>query len=185
MIISLLNQVATMPIEDYNPSYVIEAVNALQPLGKKKALEQIDSYLEGRDKGGKYIYGLFWVLRVLFDVPMAIGFPTVRIGQPSIPPPTDSGKLPRFPIVIVRDNPFLVIRGYDLGGLPEQVETHVAYFRTYGILRKQLLNPPVFMDGIEVKFMECWKTAYGDAYAFEALETIKAQITKLVRRNRR
>lgn len=175
--ISLMDQAADMQFEDYHPTYVIQAVNSLQPLGKEQALEQVASYLESRGKG-KGCYGLFWVLRVLFEVPLEEGFPPVRIGQPSIPTPADPEKLPRFPIVILRDVPFVVVRGYFLGGVPEPVEAHVAYFRTHGTLREQVLHPPASMDGVEEEFLGLWKAAYGDAYAAEALGTIKAQIDK-------
>ena len=92
MVTTLLNQVSVMGFEDYNPTYVIRAVNALQPLGKEKALEQIESYLEGCGAKKDY-YGLFWVLRVLFEVPGERGFPPVCIGQPDIPPPVEPEKL--------------------------------------------------------------------------------------------
>jgi hypothetical protein len=178
MVNSLLDKLSTMQFGDYNPSYLIEAVNALQPLGKEKALEYIDSYIESLDQG-ECPYGLFWLLRVMFDVAEEQGFPQVRLGKPTIPPPADSGKLPRFPIVIVQDIPFLVIKGYFLGGLPEQIETHVAYFRVHGILRQQPLIPPVSMDGIENALLQQWKDAYGNDYTTEVLETIKPQIARM------
>lgn len=178
MSISLIDQVSSMSFEDYNPSYVIQAVNTLQPLGKEKALERLDSYLKSRYKG-KDTYGLFWVLRVLFEVPAEHGFPPVSLGTPNIPPPADPEKLPRFPIVMLRDIPFLVVRGYILRGLPEPVEVHVAYFRTHGTLREQVLHPSASMEGIEEEFLQLWKAAYEDAYASEALKTIKTQIARL------
>ena len=106
MIVSRLDRASAMQFDDYNPGYIIQAVNGLQPLGKEKALESIDSYLEKRDKGTAG-YGLFWILRVLFEVLGELGFPPVRIGKPSIPPPAELEKLPRFPIVMIRDIPFL------------------------------------------------------------------------------
>jgi len=167
-----------MSFDDYNPAHVIQAVNALQPLGKDEALERFDSYLKSRHKG-KDTYGLFWVLRVLFEVPTEQGFPPVSLGTPNIPPPADPGKLTRFPIVMLRDIPFLVVRGYTLRGLPEPVEAHVAYFRTHGAIREQILHPPASMEGIEEEFQQRWKAAYDDAYASVALKTIKTQIAKL------
>lgn len=176
--INLLDQASTLHFDDYNPTYVIQAVNSLQPLGKEGALELIDSYLESRDKG-KDVYGLFWVLRVLFEVSAQQGFPPLRLGRPSIPLPDEPGKLPRFPIVIVRDVPFLVIRGYSLAGFPEPVEAHVDYYRSYGTIRKEPLAPPASIDGIEEEFLQKWQAAYGDAYKTEALAMIKAQITRM------
>jgi len=175
--ISLLEKADQASIEDYNPSYIIQAVNSLMPLGKEAALTQIDSFLRNRD-GRKNAYGMFWVLRVLFEVP-SNHFPPVRIGRPYPPPPPDPAKLPRFPIMIVKDIPLLVVRGYDIGGLPEPVMSHVEYFRKYGVVRGQPLAPPATSDGVEQKFLHLWKTAYGDAYAGEALEAIKMQIVRL------
>ena len=178
MIISLLDQATSMSFEDYNPAYVIQAVNVLQPLGKEKALEQIDSCLENRDKS-QYAYGLFWVLRVLFEAPVGQGFPPVRMGTPSIPPPAEPAKLPRFPIVMVQDIPFLAVRGYYLRGLPEPVEAHVAYFREHGIILEHPLAPPESITGIEEEFLQRWKAAYGDAYTTQVSETIKSQIARI------
>lgn len=176
--ISPLDQAAVMQFDDYNPALVIEAVNALQPLGKEKALEQIEQYLETHDKS-KHAYGLFWVLRVLFDVQPEQGFPPVGIGKPSLPPPAELGKLPRFPIAVVNDIPFLVVRGYYLGGLPEAVEVHVSYFRDYGTLRKQLMRPSASPDVVEKEFLQVWTAAYGNAHTAEALETIRRQVNRL------
>ncbi|MCH8987739.1 MAG: hypothetical protein IIA92_02920 [Chloroflexi bacterium] len=175
---SLLDRVSSMSVEDYNPTYVVQAVNALQPLGTEMALERLDSCLESRS-AGEDTYGLFWVLRVLFEVPAEQGFPPVGLGRPNIPPPADPEKLPRFPIVMVREIPLLVVRGYFLLGLPEPVDAHVAYFRTHGTIREQVLHPPASMDGVEEEFLRLWQAAYGDAYAAEALGTIKAQIAKI------
>lgn len=179
MVSSVLDRVAVMELADYHPGYVIQAVNSLQPQGKEMALGQIDSYLENRGKG-KVAYGLFWVLRVLFEAPAERGFPPVRIGQPNIPPPVETWRLPRFPIVMIRDVPLLVVRGYLLGGLPEPVEEHVAYFRAYGTLREDLLAPPASTAGIEEEFLQLWDSAYGDAYVQEALKAVTAQIRRLV-----
>lgn len=180
MVSSLLAQAAEMPLENYNPGSVIRAVNALHPLGKDSALARIESYLANRDTS-KDAYGLFWVLRVLFEMPANMDFPPVRIGTPSIPPPAESERLPRFPVVLIRDVPFLVVHGYSLAGLPQPVEDHVAYFREHGILREYPLSPPDSMEGIQEAFLNRWKEAYEDQYATEVLTIIKAQIDRLTR----
>jgi hypothetical protein len=145
---------------------------------KEQALEQFVTYLKNRDHNGNG-YGLFWVLRVLFDVSSQQGFPPIKLGQPSIPLPAELSKLPRFPIVMVRDIPFLVVRGYSLGGLPEPVETHVAYFRVYGTLRQGLLVPPASLEGVEEDFLRLWKSAYGNMHTSKALEMVRVQIARL------
>ena len=150
--ISLLDKAAAMSVEDYNPTYVIETVNALHPLGKDEALDKIIQYLQNRGEENDVV-GLFWVLRVLFDVPEDGSFPPVRIGQPNIPHPDVPQKMPRFPIVIIRDIPFLIVNGYTLSGLPEPVESHVAKYRDYGTLRGKPLVPADSKEGLEEEFL--------------------------------
>jgi hypothetical protein len=175
---AVLEPAATIPLDAYDPAAVIRAVNALQPLGTARALDAIDAYLAGR-AAGQETTGLFWVLRVLFDVPAAVGFPPVGLGQPTIPPPADPAALPRYPIVMARDVPLLAVRGYFLGGLPEPVEAHVAYFRAHGTIRPQPLRPPAGLDGVEEDFLRQWRAAYGDAHTAEVRATIQEQLRRL------
>src|SRR4051812_37061292 len=121
---STLDKAARMPLDEYNPDLVIDAVNALQPLGKQKALDAIKAYLAKAGNAGNAAVGLFWVLRTSFDLPAGQAFPPVRLGQPDVPPPASPDALPRFPIVVARDEPLLVVRGYALGGFPEPVTAH-------------------------------------------------------------
>jgi hypothetical protein len=180
MIIPELERAAAMPVAAYDPSTVIAAVNALQPLGKEHALEQIDSCLHGLPAAA-YPSGLLWVLRVLFDVPEKLGFPPVVMGTPDVPAPADPTQLPRFPIVILCDIPFLVVREFILFGLPEPVQAHVAYFRRHGVLRATSLTPAANPARLEEELLQLWHTAYGDAYAARALERIREQYTRLER----
>lgn len=178
-----LGRAATMTVGDYNPSLVIDAVNALQPLGKEGALKAITSCLTGQ-RDPAYPAGLLWVLRVLFNLSPSQGFPPVNIGTPDIPPPVDPETLPRFPIVIVNDIPFLVVRGHVLRGLPEPVEAHIRYFLDHGVVRDRLLVPPATLDAIEGEFLRVWHAAYGSAYAEHVLKTIRQQIAHLGRGTR-
>src|ERR1041384_4557017 len=49
---SILDKAARMKFDDYNPELVIDAVNALQPLGKQKAIDEITAYLAQAGKTG-------------------------------------------------------------------------------------------------------------------------------------
>jgi len=180
MIISLLERVSMMSVEEYNPRHVIKVVNALQPLGKEKALEVMESYLKTHAKATD-THGLFWVLRVLFDVPAQQGFPPVNIGTPDIPPPAVPGKLPRFPILILRDIPLLLVRGYVLFGFPEPADVHISYFRIHGTPRENRLEPPASLNGFDEEFLSLWQDAYGDAQSAQALETINIQLARFSR----
>lgn len=134
----------------YNPRPVIRAVNLLQPLGKEKALAAVDEFLrvsfDFTDETSRE--GVFLLLRTLFDVPTV---PTVFNDAPlksGYMPPLLGGAdapieklLPRFPIAIEGDIPFLLVEGYNIEGQPEPPESHVAYFRKYGRLRAKPLIP--------------------------------------------
>ena len=152
----------------YNPCKVIRAVNLLQPLGKEKALAAVDEFLrvapDRQDEGRE---GVFLVLRTLFDVPVPPGhMPPMFVGAPIPAEPDDPNLLPRFPIAVEGDIPFLVVQGYQGGGCPEQPESDVAYFRKNGRLRAKPLVPPSDPFGEFEKFARSprWVTyARGDS----------------------
>lgn len=177
-IISLLDQISTMSVENYDPTTIIKTVNALQSLGKEKALLQVSNYVKQADKNQIH-YALFWVLRILFDLPKQLDFPTVVIGKPDIPPPDEMRKLPRYPIIIIDDVPLLVVRGYFLSGLPEPVDNHIEFFRSFGHLRKKSLMPTTSLQAVEKKFKQRLKEAYGAKYVAQALETVHGQLHRI------
>ncbi len=174
---STLERAASMSVADYNPQLVFDAVNDLQPLGQDGALARLDAYLESRDVS-RDANGLFWVMRVLFDVDDGRGFPPVLIGQADIPSPTDSTQLPRFPIVMIQDVPLLAVRGYALGGLPEQPESHAAYYRLHGSVRPQPLDHPPSTDALQSAFELQWRSACGEQDLPRVRETIEAQLAR-------
>jgi hypothetical protein len=164
-LLRLLNKApSTYSSEGYDPLKVIRIVNTLQPLGKEKALAAISEYLRVAswvaDESGRE--GMFLVLRVLFDVPADPGhMPPMMVGAPTPGPPKgDDTLLPRFPIAIVDDVPFLLVRGYNLSGFPEQPESHVDYFRKHGRIRSKPLEP----GGAPQKLLAKWTRKVGVLY---------------------
>jgi hypothetical protein len=152
---------------EYNLRPVIQAVDLLQPLGKTKALAAIEEFLRvsHEDLDDRPREGLFLVLRTLFDVPTGKtlfpgdddlsppGFmPPMIIAIQSLEELTDRKLLPRYPIVIEGDIPFLMCRGVGIGGGIQSVREHVDYFRKFGTLRPNPLVPTprpfVAMDAV-------------------------------------
>lgn len=130
---------------DYNPGTMIRAVNALLPLGKEKALETIEAYLaRGKNRiPGDDNQAVFLLLRVLFEVPEKDGhMPSLALGAPGPSEPADPKAIPRWPVAIVDDIPFLLISGYSLFGMQEPVQNNIGYFKAMGVLRKNSLRPP-------------------------------------------
>src|SRR5262249_41157779 len=69
-LLRLIDRAPEFDGDRYDPLPVIQIVNALQPLGKEKALAALEEYLRVDShyhSGARQ--GLFLVLRVLFDVP--------------------------------------------------------------------------------------------------------------------
>lgn len=126
-----------------NPLRIVQAVNALQPLGKDVAVAVLAEYLRVAspfDDPGRE--GVFHVLRTLFDPPDDTGvFPEMFVGAPTPEPPKDPKAAPRFPIVIVDDIPFVAVTGYALGGLAEPPEHHLEWMRAHAELRRSKLSP--------------------------------------------
>jgi hypothetical protein len=127
----------------YNdPLHLIRVANYLQPLGKEKALAIIDEYCRIHEPGLDETW-LFLVLRTLFEVPQPPGYmPPMGIGAMTPAPPKDRVHIPRFPIVIIDDVPFSLLRHVMLAGVPEPATRHVEYFRKHGTIRAGKLRPP-------------------------------------------
>lgn len=169
---ALLIKVLNTPVEDYDPKDVITVVNELISLGKEKALAEI---IAAPHDGP----GAFWILRALFELPPEEFYPAVKIGSPDIPPPETFDLMPRFPIVIIEDIPFLVIKGYDQSDTPEPVEGHITYFKEFGVIRLQPLSPPKERTELEAAFLSLWRSAYGEKYLREAAKTLEEQLGKV------
>lgn len=142
-----LDRVSPYDASSHDPLTLIQAVNALQRIGKDKALAAISEYLrvssELDDPGRR---GVFLVLRTLFDPPMEPGYqPVMMVGSPAPSGGQPSKTLPRFPIALVDDIPFRLVTGYVLGGKPESPEQHLEWFRKQGTVRALPLRPKAWL----------------------------------------
>jgi hypothetical protein len=156
-----LQRAAGSDFDAYRPRLLVDAVNALVPLGKDGALAAIEAFLDARDLDAEPHHGLFLVLRVLFEVD-AEAHPPLRLGSSLPPPPDRPAALPRFPIVLVDDLPLLLVAGYDLGGDSEPVTAHIAYYRRHGALRAGPLAPaPTPAAERMAKLEQLYRAAYG------------------------
>ena len=169
---SALLRASSADLASYDPRAVIDAVNALVPLGKDGALEAIEGFLA--EEQAEPRQGLFFVLRVLFD---ADPHPPVRLGASRPAPPADATTLPRFPIVLVDDVPLLLVSGYTLRGLPEPVTAHVEYYRAHGTLRDAPLAPTEGVDRM-AGYEATYQAAYGAAPSDAERELVRAQLER-------
>lgn len=145
----------------YDPRPVIAIVNALQPLGKDKSVLVLSEFfrvlpmLREHESGE----GMILVMRTLFDVPDPAGYMGrftlggPRPGDEAIPDngkPTEAQRkmqedgfrrLPRFPIVIEDDIPFLYVAPFSIGGFVEPPVVYLEEFKKSGSLRESPLRP--------------------------------------------
>jgi hypothetical protein len=147
----LVNRASGWPFSDPNGVHLIRAANALQPLGKERALVVLEQYIE-LTKGRGYVFDqdiVFWIIRVLFE-PGRFGDP-YRIGA-RIPSPmiavflddrqlADEMKWPLNPMEISEDIPFMVGHQIGMGGMPEHPSSHIRWARLHGEIRDKPLVP--------------------------------------------
>jgi hypothetical protein len=126
-----------------DPLHLVRVTNYLQPLGKEKALTIMGEYGRVRFDHWMDNIWLFLLLRTLFDVPNPPGFmPELRIWGKIPEPPRDPQLIPRFPIVIVDDIPFIFFGGFRSDTPPPPISTDIVEFRRFGKVRTSVLRPP-------------------------------------------
>ena len=174
----VLGTAARTDFARYRPRHVIDAVNALLPLGKDGALAAVEAWLATHDAGTQPHDGLFLVLRVLFEVPAHPGHqPPLHLGGTSPPPPPDPASLPHFPLVLIDDRPLLLVSGFALGGDTEPVSSHIRHFRANGTLRHKPLAPARPPDAVLDEFRAMYQRAYGASPPPHVLALIQAQLS--------
>jgi hypothetical protein len=172
---------------DFNPLPLIQAVNQLQPLGKELALQVLEEWSRvasiWHDRAG--YRGAYLVPRVLFDVPADPGFmPELRLGAPAVPQQEDKSILPRFPIAMEDDIPFLVNPGYTLGGRAELPGVQLGYFRKHGTIRAKPLaptgNPLAAMDRLLASPRSPYTEGDSSSASHEGRNILELQCLRLI-----
>jgi hypothetical protein len=140
-----INNASQWPFKKPNGVELIRAVNALQPLGKERALKVLEEYLD-LTRGGGYWSDeeiVFWIIRLLFEPIQA----SDRIPSPAIAVFLDDRELPDAmkwplsPMALQDDVPFMLGRQIGMGGHPEHPSSHIDWARLHGVIRKQPLAP--------------------------------------------
>ncbi|HWB60294.1 MAG TPA: hypothetical protein VG733_12440, partial [Chthoniobacteraceae bacterium] len=135
-------------INENNPLSLIQAANALQPLGKTKGMAAIAEYLRVRADDISVHFAdinVFLLLRLLFEVPKDTGvMPAMLIGASGGYPQPDGPNaklLPLYPLVLVDDIPLNLSTGYTLGGVAQPVREHFDFFAANGVWKGRPLVP--------------------------------------------
>jgi hypothetical protein len=115
--IALLSKAPAIQGQTYRCGDMVRAVNSLRHLGKERALAVLKNHLRQNDRyaSAEQYWKLHLVCRLLFVNPEGWKYP--RLGHAF--PDLDWGvaeRLPQFPMVLSQGVPFLLLRGYGMGG---------------------------------------------------------------------
>ena len=115
--IALLSKAPAIRGQTYSCGDMVRAVNSLRHLGKEGALAVLKNHLRQNDQDAspQQHWKLHLVCRLLFVNPEGWKYP--RLGQPF--PDVDwavAERLPQFPMILSQGVPFLLLRGYGMGG---------------------------------------------------------------------
>jgi hypothetical protein len=117
------SELPKLNLRAYKVAPFIEAAAALQSLGKEKACE----LLKAQGTKLETANGVMVLARMLFLKKPGGEFRRPKIGSPTFAGGTDYNGWPLEPIELVDGVPFLITRGYVLGGAPEPAEAYVRY----------------------------------------------------------
>lgn len=123
---------------------MIQVVNALQPLGKGKALAAIVEYTRvvplWREGDSNFP---FWLVRHLFHGKKGdYVFPVPHVGALQPEPPKDPSTWPTYPVVLLDGLPVNLLRGLTLAGYPEPFDRYAEAHGKDWKMRSDLLRPP-------------------------------------------
>lgn len=133
----------------FNPATLVHAVNGLRQLGQNAALDVLRKYLTvvtGADRRQDFDIDdqrLFLILRLLFTCEAAEQrMPPLLIGAPDFEPAADDDSWPLFPLALVDDIPFLLVRGFGamFGGAAQSPLEHLNYYAANCSFRTALLS---------------------------------------------
>jgi hypothetical protein len=112
----------------YRVDMYIEAARDLQSMGHPAALRRLREMAHDANSKTNVIV----LCRMLFAPHRGARLRRAGIGQPWFPGATTQADWPLEPIELVDGVPFLIVRGYDVAGLVESVESYLEYSEANG-----------------------------------------------------
>jgi hypothetical protein len=127
--------------EAFDPATAIRGVNRLVALGRDAALDELRSRARSAGDGAEAA-AVVVLCRLVVVPPPGAPLPPLRIGVPDLVlSPGAEADWPLFPLALVDDVPFLLVREYLLGGLAETLAEHVEACATAREVRSRPLRP--------------------------------------------
>ncbi|MFO0562147.1 MAG: hypothetical protein U0269_29300 [Polyangiales bacterium] len=138
-----LAAVSSLNGHEFDPGTLVDAVGALAALRSEQILDVIAEYLR-LAPGWMSLdtQSIFLVLRALFDPPGG-QHPALALGAPDCDAAAISASgLGAFPLAIIAGVPVLLVSGYMLGGLPQQPESVLPWYRRTPLPVRRLSPTP-------------------------------------------
>lgn len=167
---------------EFDPIFITEIANEFIPLGKKEILSSIDSYYQSNKESSDH-FGLFLLLRIIFEVPKMNSYPDIKIGKFDFGKPKNENEIRQFPIMFSNELPFLIVSSYYLGGFPESLDTHIQFYEESGILRENIYKLEITLS--EEKLFNDLRKGWCEKYQQENMPEelmafTKAQIKRAI-----
>lgn len=168
--------------DHFDPLWLIQTVNKLQPMGKEKGLALVREIGNRRvSVGDKIGRDLYWLVNLLFEAPYNGQLSPPRLGTITPGPPRNFKTTPRWPIFLESDIPFEP--GFKLTP-SEPTETFEGYavrLAATETWRKSLLVPS--HDPFNAFDRLARRAGYAELYGHNSFDQLELanQIARLVR----
>ncbi len=133
--LALLNRAGDWPHGTKNSVHLIRAVNALQRLGKDRALATLEQYQQFA--GMENQSSVYWIIRLLFE-PITLD---ERQEGPTSVGLTHSVDWPLAPMAMAGDVPFMPMHGVMFSSSLPNGEEQIIWARRHGVIRDEPLCP--------------------------------------------
>jgi len=175
-----LEVLSTITSEDFNPMFITDVADKFILLGKDEALSEINKFANASEMSSDN-FGLFLLLRIMFDVPTFSKYPEISIGKFDHDKPVGEDEANLFPILYSNEIPFLIVTGYFTGGFPQPIGDHIDFYKEFGILKEKAHHLQIEKSESTVfnEFNQKWCKIYKTDKMPNNLESsIKEQIRK-------
>lgn len=146
----------------YRPMLIVNAVNSLVRLGKDDAITVIRQYIN--EASPERAEGVFFVLRVLFNIPRLGYMPEMYVGEFMPRPQIDRRRIPHYPLALFNDIPLLLSFALEGGGRPQPVTEHLEYYSKNCSMRKSPLVPTINKSDVLTRFKSTNQWIYRKDY---------------------
>jgi hypothetical protein len=166
----------------FDPSAAIRSVNHIVALGRDAVLQRLrsDAATAARGAAAEHVLVL---CRLAFAPEEGQTLPPLLIGLPDVaPPPGAEVEWPLFPLALVDDVPFVLVRGYLRGGLAQTPAEHVEACATTCDVRSQPLAPgsPLAAADVLLRSSAWRRLAAANAGAEDTARILRRQALRAV-----